>query len=313
MACTLLLRSFSAVTLFLYAVLLHEAHALWPQPFSGQIGSQALRLDHSFHIDVEIGVQNPPDDLLAAVQRTRKQLFNEGASRLTLDRGASDLPVAKAAKVLPSLELTFGGDYPVRPIATEAQRPLDLRDEAYTITVPADGSPATLTANSTLGLFRGLMTFSQMWYTVEDTVYKVDVPVAISDRPVYVRIRPSFSWCDGSRVCCVLCVAVSGLYVGYRAKLVCPYCAPVRAPGTATYHHLSFPLSDIRRTLDACSWVHVRRIVDRHQSSANRLIQLLHRSIRSTGTSRTARASHSSFLASLTLPEKAHIAPTTCM
>ena len=212
MACAPLLRSFSALTLLLYAVLLlpEAAHALWPKPHSSHTGSHALRLDPSFHIDVEIG--SPPDDLLAAVQRTRTQLFNDRLGRLVVDRGASDLPAAKAAKALPSLKLTIGGDHTVRPIATEAQRPLDHRDEAYVLTVPADGSPATLVANSTLGLFRGLTTFSQLWYTVNDTVYTLKAPVSIWDRPAYVRmLRASCSWC-GAMVDVLLCLAVSGLY-----------------------------------------------------------------------------------------------------
>jgi hexosaminidase len=76
-----------------------------------------------------------------------------------------------------------------RPIAVEARMPLGMRDEAYSLSVPADGSPAVLSANSTLGLFRGLNAFSQLWFTVQRTVYMLGAPVDIQDSPAYVRSR----------------------------------------------------------------------------------------------------------------------------
>ena len=48
--------------------------------------------------------------------------------------------------------------------ASESVKPLGIRSKEYVLTIPADGSAATLTTNSTLGLYRGLTTFGQLWY-----------------------------------------------------------------------------------------------------------------------------------------------------
>ena len=56
--------------------------------------------------------------------------------------------------------------------------------------MPADGSSAILIANSTLGLFRGLTTFEQLWYYFDGDIYTLEAPVQISDAPAYVRSIP---------------------------------------------------------------------------------------------------------------------------
>jgi hexosaminidase len=184
------LRSFSTVTVLLCAavVLLFPGavHALWPQPRTLQTGSDALRLDPSFAIDVAI--PNAPQDLLDAADRTRALLYSDQLGRLVLGRGDGDLSAVRAAKSLCTLKLCLSEGAP-EPIAKEATLPLGSRDEAYTLVVPADGSEAVLSANSTLGLFRGLTTFGQMWYTASGTIYTLGAPVTIEDSPAYVRIR----------------------------------------------------------------------------------------------------------------------------
>jgi hexosaminidase len=77
----------------------------------------------------------------------------------------------------------------VQPIEVEARMPLGMRDEGYSLVVPADGSHAVLKANLTLGLFR-LNTYSQLWFTVQGTVYTIGAPVEIQDSPAYVRALP---------------------------------------------------------------------------------------------------------------------------
>jgi hexosaminidase len=57
--------------------------------------------------------------------------------------------------------------------------------EGYSLTVPGDGSAAGIKANSTLGLFRGLATFSQLFYYLNDVIYTVEAPISITDSPVY--------------------------------------------------------------------------------------------------------------------------------
>jgi len=209
-----LLRLFSTVVLCAVVLFPEAVHALWPQPRNLQTGSDALRLDFSFSIDV--AVPNAPQDLVAAAERTRELLFSDQLGRLVLGRGEDDLPAVRAANALCSLKLTLSEWGTSQPIATEATLPLGSRDEAYSLVVPADGSEAVLSANSTLGLFRGLTTFGQLWYTASGTVYTLGVPLEIQDSPAYP----------------------------YRGLLL----------DTARNY---FPVSDIKRTLDACSWVHI--------------------------------------------------------
>ena len=43
-----------------------------------------------------------------------------------------------------------------------------------------------LSANTTLGLFRGLTTFGQLWYDWDGTTYTLEAPINIVDSPAYV-------------------------------------------------------------------------------------------------------------------------------
>jgi hexosaminidase len=191
----LLLHSLSSITLLLCAVsLLPEAvHALWPQPRNLRIGSGALRLDTSFAI--RVAVPNAPQDLLDSSERTRALLFSDQLGRLVVGRGVDDLQSVRSANVLVSLTLSLLDDTSAAPesIATEARLPVGSRDEAYSLVVPSDGSGAVLSANSTLGLFRGLTTFGQLWYTANGTVYTLGAPVVIQDLPAYVSPFAPFS------------------------------------------------------------------------------------------------------------------------
>ena len=186
-------------------ILPHGTHALWPQPRSLQTGQSALRLAPSFNITVD--VPNAPADLLAAVERTRWRLATDKLARLDPTRGAADRPAISGANSLPGLVLRLEGDgapeRPMKRIAEEARAPLGTRDESYSLGVPDGGSEAVLSAASTLGLFRGLNTFAQLWYYCDDecdgadadggadgggsTVYMLTAPVMIQDWPAYVR------------------------------------------------------------------------------------------------------------------------------
>ena len=187
------LLPFSTINVLLCALVLYPkaVHALWPQPRNLQTGSGALRLDPSFAIHV--AVLNSPQDLLDAAERTRALLFTDKLGRLVVGRGADDLPVVRTRRLLSSLTLSLlnGTSGVPQPIATEATLPPGSRDEAYTLVVPSDGSGALLSASSTLGLFRGLTTFGQLWYTTNGTVYTLGVPMAIKDSPTYVCMSTS--------------------------------------------------------------------------------------------------------------------------
>ncbi|KAI0036191.1 N-acetylhexosaminidase [Vararia minispora EC-137] len=159
------------------------AFALWPQQRNLQTGSSALKLAPSFHITTTI--HNAPEDLHDAVLRTLEFLKMDKLGRLVVGRGSGDATVVSRARTLSSLTLSLSEGSEINSIATEVRKALEDRDEAYTLHVPADGSDATMTANTTLGLFRGLATFSQMWYTNDEDTYTINAPFSIQDSPVY--------------------------------------------------------------------------------------------------------------------------------
>lgn len=155
--------------------------ALWPLPRSFVTGSTGLVLSPTFKIEVK----GPyPGDLQSAVTRTLKYIRNDKLERLVVGRGSVDAAAIESAEQLPSLVVSSKDS---KTIASEARAPLGTRDETYILDIPSDGSPATLSANSTLGLFRGLTTFSQLWYTYDSNIYTVEAPISISDSPAFVR------------------------------------------------------------------------------------------------------------------------------
>lgn len=160
--------------------------ALWPIPRTLNAGTSPLRLSDKFSI--KIALSNPPQDLVSAVSTVRSQLQNQTFQRLVVGRGKSDAATILHAPELESLSISLASHASVRPIAEEAIAPLGTRDESYTLNIPYDDSQATLVANSTLGLFRGLTTFAQMWYASPNGKYILDAPVNIFDEPAFVRV-----------------------------------------------------------------------------------------------------------------------------
>ncbi len=157
---------------------------LWPLPRTLQTGTTVLKLAPNF--DIHVNVQHAPSDLSDAVLRTKSHLMNDKLGRLVVGRGSSDSAAIQHAKSLASLKVALSKGATVRSIAEEARVSIETRSEEYSLTLPADGSAATLTANSTLGLYRGLTTFEQLWYQWSGNVYTVEAPIVISDSPAYV-------------------------------------------------------------------------------------------------------------------------------
>lgn len=195
------------------SVFIRSASCLWPIPRQLTNGTTLLKLSPTF--DITVNVQNPPDDLLEAVQNIKAFIAKDNLGRLVVGRGSSDSAALQSAKALPSLNISINSGHSVRPIATEAVLPIGTRSEGYSLTVPSDGTTAVLNANSTLGLFRGLTTFTQLWYTLSGVTYTNIAPVSIpNDSPAFP----------------------------YRGLML----------DTARSF---FPVDDIKRTLDAMSWV----------------------------------------------------------
>ncbi|KAI0754520.1 N-acetylhexosaminidase [Daedaleopsis nitida] len=156
---------------------------LWPLPRSLSTGNSTVKLALNF--DILLSVQHAPADLVDAVSRTKTSLKNDKLGRLVVGRGSADSGTVQHAKSLNSLQLSLARGATVRSVTEEARLPIGTRKEEYTLTVPADGSAATLSANSTLGLLRGLTTFEQLFYETSGQLYTVEAPISIADSPAY--------------------------------------------------------------------------------------------------------------------------------
>ncbi|KAI0072037.1 N-acetylhexosaminidase [Panus rudis PR-1116 ss-1] len=157
--------------------------ALWPIPRTLSTGSTPLLLAGDFKITTR--VPKAPSDLSDAVSRTLNHIKTDKLERLVVGRGAADASSLRGAKQLHSLELSLASGVQVRSISQEAILPIGTRSEGYTLHIPSDGSTATLSANSTLGLLRGLTTFEQLWYFNNGEIYTLESPFSITDSPAY--------------------------------------------------------------------------------------------------------------------------------
>lgn len=203
--------------------------ALWPLPASYSNGTTALVLSPSFDVDIST-ITSPPKDLIDAISRTKKRLVEDKLERLVPDHGASDLAILKDASSLESLILTLPGD--PTPISEVATAELGKRDEAYSLTVPSDGSPATISAATTLGLFRGLTTFEQLWYTRDKLIYTLEAPYNIEDAPRYVRHPIFFKFL---LFLITTLPAISRLHARYLSQLV-RFLSPILHPFKVQTH-----------------------------------------------------------------------------
>ncbi|KAK7054309.1 Glucosamine-6-phosphate isomerase (Glucosamine-6-phosphate deaminase) (GNPDA) (GlcN6P deaminase) [Paramarasmius palmivorus] len=166
------------------ATLAASVSALWPQPKQFSAGSSALKISPSFDITLS-GITDAPKDLVDAIASTKEALNNDKLERLVVGRGAADEGLVAGGTELAELVVSLEDGAAVRSISEEAVDAIESRQEGYTLAVPEDGSSATLTANSTLGLYRGLTTFQQLWYFVNGTTYTVEAPIQIEDSPAY--------------------------------------------------------------------------------------------------------------------------------
>ncbi|KAI0785103.1 N-acetylhexosaminidase [Abortiporus biennis] len=172
------------LTLFLSLLsLVPKAWGIWPMPRSLETGNITIKLSSGFKISTNI--QHPPNDLREAISRTSAYLKNDKLQRLVVGRGSSDSSAVQQAKQISSLVLSLEHGSTVRSIMDEAILPLGTRSEEYSLHLPSDGSTATITANSTLGLFRGLTSFEQLWFYLDGQVYTLEAPITITDSPAF--------------------------------------------------------------------------------------------------------------------------------
>ncbi|EKM75154.1 hypothetical protein AGABI1DRAFT_132509 [Agaricus bisporus var. burnettii JB137-S8] len=177
-------------------------------------GTKPLRLSPKFTIKFS---QKVTKDISDAAQRTTKFLKTDRLRALVPDRGASLSGVLHSANVLHTLTVNLTpSNGVITSLSEEVMKGIGAQDESYWLEVPADGNTAFLSANTALGVFRGLTTFEQLWYDLDGVVYTTQAPVQIEDAPAY----------------------------------------PYRGFMLDTSRNF-FPVEDIKRTLDAMSWVKI--------------------------------------------------------
>ncbi|KIJ61060.1 glycoside hydrolase family 20 protein, partial [Hydnomerulius pinastri MD-312] len=175
--------TFGALALVVACILPTGVVSLWPIPTALETGTTPLTLAPYFNF--EVAVPGAPADLIEAVAQAKYYLETDKLGRLVVGRGSNDTLALKGAKSLSSLKLALTEGAKVDSISAESVKPLGTRSEEYILTIPEDGSPATLTANSTLGLYRGLTTFGQLWYYYGGETYTLTSPIDITDAPAY--------------------------------------------------------------------------------------------------------------------------------
>src|SRR5258708_24575646 len=184
---------FKAIALVLCVLLSKgaEISAVWPFPRRFNTGSMGMRLGSNFSIQLCGPLEyDTPQDLRDAIGRTLIELRNNRMGRLLVGGASADSIKLSDVKSLNILQLDItnitAGQSQIASIAQNSILPFGKRNESIILSVPPDGSAATLEAASSLGLFRGLTTFLQLWYWNGTISYTVQAPIHIEDTPAYV-------------------------------------------------------------------------------------------------------------------------------
>ncbi|RPD53006.1 N-acetylhexosaminidase [Lentinus tigrinus ALCF2SS1-7] len=148
-------------------------------------GDSPSILKLSSDLDIHVRFANPPPDLRAAIMRTQSRLFSDSFQPLVLGRGSADTDQLKNAPALVSLELMLVSGRPARSIVEETNVAIEAKSEAYSLSLRDGNNSAILSANSTLGLFRGLATFEQLWYDYQGIKYTLNGDMKIDDEPAF--------------------------------------------------------------------------------------------------------------------------------
>ncbi|KAK9899280.1 glycoside hydrolase family 20 protein [Cystobasidium minutum MCA 4210] len=188
-------------------------HALWPAPAKYVEGDKLVKLDKSFKIEVKDLPGSIPGDLKEAIEDAEKQIKRDNMRALVVDLAALEKSAKECSNTLKRLTLTLGQSggghkrrathadirrsfqkrgQEVSSITNEINKPHEERDESYQLEIKASSEDVTLTAPTTLGLLRGLQTFTQLVYTTnpddqkaKPTRYIMKAPISIEDKPAY--------------------------------------------------------------------------------------------------------------------------------
>lgn len=139
-----------------------------PLPRRFTIGHTVLCLSEQFTIHADPGSDfSLPDDLLRAAARTTESVLATAHQFLSPHHGAEFLPVDGGSfcqDYIRSLVLEYDDKSGASlSVMENAVKRVEERNEGYVLRIEASGQ-TRLKANSTLGLFRGLSTFEQLFY-----------------------------------------------------------------------------------------------------------------------------------------------------
>ncbi len=147
-----------------------SANALVPQPQTGvdsdttagsvNISTISFLNPSSFFVNIDSTLSH---DVVMAGQRLDRTLTSLLPYYLSPLQGG-ELPLTPGSgSTLTEIRVTLAKGKTSGSIAEEAVKPIEQRDESYELYVPASGC-VRLSANTALGLLRGLTTFEQMFY-----------------------------------------------------------------------------------------------------------------------------------------------------
>jgi hexosaminidase len=150
--------------------------SIWPKPTSVLNGSSSIFVQPTLSLSSNI------------VSTDLTNFFTWITSRLFIH----PLPTAATAAIrnggkvtMPKqVNIPFLGNLQINVANPNA--PLQLYiDETYNLTIPADGTPATINANTLVGAYHALVTLAQLiTWDFDNLVYRVDyLPLSISDVP----------------------------------------------------------------------------------------------------------------------------------
>ena len=171
-----------------------------PIPSTFTTGSQTLCLSDDFSIRAPRGA---PKDLREASTRAEERVKQTTHTYLSTTGGTELVNADKTCEAFISeLVLSPGDNFKGRSIFEDATRSLEHRIalESYTLNVPVEGV-AILEANSSLGMFRGLTTFEQLFYATPPDPLKTSSADKHDRRKIFtpfapydIHDTPAFPW-----------------------------------------------------------------------------------------------------------------------
>lgn len=191
--------------------------AVWPVPSGAcSAGSTAVLVSDDFEIVFSRSFEhqfNVPSDLAASIARATGYLAHDGFRRVVVGRGEEDRPLLRQSHTLSRLELILrpaaNGSLALNSLRDEVHKPYEDLNEEYELQIPSESDPGgpgdfvgTLSAETSLGLLRGLQTFVQLVYSLPSSSppsvlvpghweapkplrYILNTPLAINDAPAF--------------------------------------------------------------------------------------------------------------------------------